>query len=208
MPVRYIEMKGSLIVLEGPDRCGKTTQCRLLADKLPRARVMHFPDRTTPMGQIVNQYLSSNDSTSLQAIHLLFVANRWELMSEMVAELEAGTTLIVDRYSLSGAVYGAASGLNREWCIAVEQGLLRPDVLILLEIDANEQLVRGGFGEERYERAEFQQLVRDEYSNTDLSDWGRSSIRINVGNASPQNLAGDIHHAVSFALSSIGAQNE
>jgi dTMP kinase len=35
-------------------------------------------DRTTPIGQMINSYLSSQSETEDHVIHLLFSANRWE----------------------------------------------------------------------------------------------------------------------------------
>ena len=37
------------------------------------------PDRTTPIGKIINEYLTAGASIDDHAIHLLFSANRWEL---------------------------------------------------------------------------------------------------------------------------------
>lgn len=53
--------------------------------------------------------------------------------------LEGGTHLIVDRYVYSGIAYSAAKGnrhLTREWCSPAEQGLLAPDAVFFLQVDA------------------------------------------------------------------------
>ena len=49
--------RGAFIVLEGVDRCGKSTQARRLVDALD-AEFMCFPDRTTAIGQMINAYLA------------------------------------------------------------------------------------------------------------------------------------------------------
>eukprot|EP00339_Tiarina_fusa_P007103 CAMPEP_0117071170 /NCGR_PEP_ID=MMETSP0472-20121206/50006_1 /TAXON_ID=693140 ORGANISM="Tiarina fusus, Strain LIS" /NCGR_SAMPLE_ID=MMETSP0472 /ASSEMBLY_ACC=CAM_ASM_000603 /LENGTH=88 /DNA_ID=CAMNT_0004794583 /DNA_START=8 /DNA_END=270 /DNA_ORIENTATION=+ len=74
--------RGAFIVFEGVDRCGKTTQVGLLVKHLVQlgiaAIAMRFPDRTTPSGILINQYLQSKSDLDDRAIHLLFSANRWE----------------------------------------------------------------------------------------------------------------------------------
>ena len=43
--------------------------------------VTRFPERTSDIGQMINQYLKNNNDLSDQAVHLLFSANRWEYNS-------------------------------------------------------------------------------------------------------------------------------
>lgn len=74
--------RGALIVVEGLDRSGKTTQVKLLEDRFLKAgkkvKTMRFPDRTTPIGQMIDSYLKSQAQMDDHVIHLLFSANRWE----------------------------------------------------------------------------------------------------------------------------------
>lgn len=71
---------------------------------------MHFPSRTTEIGSTINSYLKNSKELNDQVIHLLFSANRWEFLKEMQDLLNAGTTLVVDRYSYSGVAYSVAKG--------------------------------------------------------------------------------------------------
>lgn len=74
--------RGALIVVEGLDRSGKTTQVKLLEERFLKAgkkvKTMRFPDRTTPIGQMIDSYLKSQAQMDDHVIHLLFSANRWE----------------------------------------------------------------------------------------------------------------------------------
>jgi dTMP kinase len=75
--------RGLLIAIEGGDRCGKSTQCQLVLDYLQAAlgssvQFVKFPERTSAIGRIINEYLQCGRELSNQAIHLLFSANRWE----------------------------------------------------------------------------------------------------------------------------------
>lgn len=85
-PVRTMK-RGALIVFEGVDRCGKTTQTKRLYEYLQLqgvpAELMRFPDRTTITGKIINSYLTNGVDLDDRAIHLLFSANRWEAAKEM-----------------------------------------------------------------------------------------------------------------------------
>lgn len=103
--------RGALIVIEGVDRSGKSTQCRKLVESLKsrnvEAALVTFPDRTTTIGGIIDKYLKQEAHVCDEAIHLLFTANRWEKKSEMEKLLKKGVTLVVDRYSYSGIVYSS-----------------------------------------------------------------------------------------------------
>lgn len=160
---KKIPLRGALIVLEGCDRSGKTTQCKQLVKSLVangrQAKYINFPDRSTECGGLINSYLTNKKDFSDETIHLLFTINRWEAMKTMETLLREGVTLIVDRYSYSGVAFSAAKGLDLDWCKAPEIGLLKPDLVLLLTMTAAAISKRGGFGEERYEVPEFQQRV-------------------------------------------------
>eukprot|EP00128_Syssomonas_multiformis_P014427 Colp12_sorted_trinity150504_noHs@34789 len=155
--------RGSLIVFEGIDRCGKSTQCKRLVESLNAAgkpaELWRFPERTTVIGQQINAYLTNACELDDHVLHLLFSANRWELVNKMKAALNEGKTVVVDRYAYSGVVFSSAKGLDFEWCKNPDSGLPEPDVTIFLEISVEEAMKRGGFGEERYEKREMQEAV-------------------------------------------------
>ncbi|KND86727.1 Thymidylate kinase, partial [Tolypocladium ophioglossoides CBS 100239] len=159
--------RGAFIVLEGLDRSGKTTQVKLLEQRFVEegrpVKVMRFPDRTTPIGQMIDAYLKSDIEMDDHAIHLLFSANRWEAVKQINALLAAGTTIICDRFYHSGIVYSAAKQnpmLSLSWARAPDRGLPRPDLVLFLDLDEAQARARGGWGGEVYEKAEMQRTVR------------------------------------------------
>jgi len=80
------------------------------------------------------------------------------------SDIEAGTTVVIDRYYYSGCVYSAAKNnpsLDLNWTRQPEIGLPRPDVCLFLDISAEDAAKRGGFGEERYETKKMQDRVRE-----------------------------------------------
>lgn len=161
MPV--IGPRGALLVVEGCDRAGKTTQCKKLVETLcslgKKAAYVNFPDRKTESGKLIDAYLTKKSDFSDQGIHLLFTLNRWEARQEMEDKLMDGTTLVVDRYSYSGVAFSAAKGLSLDWCKTPEAGLLRPDLVLYLNLDAEALSKRMGWGDERYDIPEFQRKV-------------------------------------------------
>ena len=103
--------RGALIVFEGCDRVGKTTQIQKLADSLCGDRpvkVFKFPDRSTVIGKLIDEFLQKKKSLDDHVVHLLFSANRWECVEEIKKQVEAGTTVLVDRYVYSGVAYSSA----------------------------------------------------------------------------------------------------
>ena len=61
------------------------------------------------------------------------------------------------------AFSAAKPGLSLDWCKGPDRGLPQPDLVCFLDVSAAEAAQRGGFGEERYEKAEFQARVRKNY---------------------------------------------
>lgn len=163
-------------MLEGLDRSGKTTQCRLLAERLRNDGLavaeMKFPDRTTEIGKMINAYLTNSNTTlNDQAIHLLFSANRWELASQLERLVQEGNIVIVDRYSYSGAAFSSAKGLDLKWCQAPDDGLLEPDKVIFLDVDEDTAAKRGGYGDEIYETQSMQRRVREQFQLLRQPGW-------------------------------------
>jgi len=163
--------RGAFIVLEGVDRCGKTTQCGRLMKRLLSmsitATALRFPNRDTVIGKLINDYLQSKESNvDDRAIHLLFSANRWEAVSDLADTLSNGTTIICDRYAYSGVAFSSAkkeSNLSIDWCKGPDVGLIAPDAVIYLDLDQEEAELRGGYGAERYEKKDLQIRVRQRF---------------------------------------------
>ena len=159
--------RGALIVLEGCDRSGKSTQAGFIVDYLRkkgfRAEKMNFPERSTQVGQVINSYLKGQIDAPDEVIHLLFSANRWEHSERIKEKLQGGISLVVDRYAHSGAAYTGAKGLDQEWCCNPDRGLPKPDLVVFLDVRPSKSAERSGFGNERYENIVFQQDVYKAY---------------------------------------------
>ncbi|GAX21444.1 dTMP kinase [Fistulifera solaris] len=169
--------RGAFFLLEGVDRCGKTTQCQRLLQRLLQAGIaataMRFPNRTTSTGQLIDSYLQQTSNMDDRAIHLLFSANRWESADMIVEQLKAGTSIVCDRYAYSGVAFSASKdNMDLEWCQAPDRGLPAPDCVIFLDMSTEQAEERGGYGQERYEKREMQQRVRQRFQELSQLDDG------------------------------------
>lgn len=78
-----LSSRGIFVALEGADRTGKTTQANLLVKALNKLTnkqtlLFKFPDRETPIGKHIHEYLTSEHVINSSALHLLFTANRFK----------------------------------------------------------------------------------------------------------------------------------
>ncbi|KAK8017386.1 thymidylate kinase [Apiospora rasikravindrae] len=170
-------VRGAFIVFEGMDRAGKTTQAKLLQQRCIEegrdVKFMRFPDRTTPIGQMIDAYLKGQTEIEDHVIHLLFSANRWEALKNIQTTLAAGVSVICDRYYHSGIVYSAAKQnptLPLGWAKAPEVGLPRPDLVLFLDLEESVARERGGWGGEVYEKGEMQRRVRELFWGLSMGD--------------------------------------
>merc|ERR1712141_47793 len=209
--------RGALIIFEGCDRSGKTTQCQRMVKHLsetlpmvndqPSTIMMRFPDRSTNIGKTINAYLGGKSNLDDHVVHLLFAANRWEMKKEMESALEQGQHVIVDRYSFSGIAFSSAKegmpeypssvGMSIEWCKQPERGLPKPDLVCFLDVSPDEAAKRGGYGEERYEKKNFQARVRENYKKLfDDSYWRQ----INTDSKSQDEVFKEIKDAIEDVI--------
>ena len=131
--------EGQIIVLEGIDKAGKGTQCKLLQNDIIKAgfncKILDFPDYSTPIGKEIRLLLDGRRSYSKEVQHMLLSVNRWEKKEEIETMLQNGTIIIMDRYYQSNIVYGLSNGLDINWLINLDKGLPKENIVIILEID-------------------------------------------------------------------------
>lgn len=163
--------RGALVVFEGLDRSGKSTQANLLENYLPNSKLYAFPYTKTPCGAIINQYLNSYLQISAHSLHLLFSANRWELQTQIVNDLVQGQTVILDRYYHSGFVYSQANGLPRPWIYMADIGLPAPDHVFFMDIDPKIASTRRDYGKHKYENIQYQYEVQKNYYSYVQNNW-------------------------------------
>jgi dTMP kinase len=207
--------RGAFIVLEGLDRCGKTTQVSSLASylsngkpngKQAEVKAMNFPDRSTMIGGMINGYLKSDCEMSDNCIHLLFSTNRWEAATGIVEALKAGTHVICDRYAYSGVAFTAAKNnatAPYEWCKSPDVGLPRPDAVLFLTVSEQVQEARGSYGDERYETTAMQRQVRKLFDRLQADDEGSVPWVVVNADETIENVTRAIESAVDQVLDDV-----
>ncbi|MGH9998053.1 MAG: dTMP kinase, partial [Nitrososphaeraceae archaeon] len=139
--------KGKIIVIEGIDKAGKTTQAKLLQKKLRSKCVrFDFPDYSTPVGKEIKQFLDGKRGYSDEVKMILLSANRWEKKAEIQRVIGKGTTIIMNRYYQSNLVYGISKGLKLDWLLALDKGLPRADLVLVIDIKTNTLVTRSKNG--------------------------------------------------------------
>lgn len=127
--------KGKIIVFEGIDKAGKTTQAKLLEKKLGSKCVrIDFPDYSTPVGKEIKQFLDGKKNYPDEVKMMLLSANRWEKKGEIEKMLSKGTTVIMNRYYQSNLVYGISKGLKLDWLLSLDKGMPKADLVIVIDI--------------------------------------------------------------------------
>ena len=131
--------KGKVIVLEGTDKAGKTTQSRMLAEAIKVLGkvcvVLDFPDYTTSIGLEIRAFLDNRRDYPAETKHLLFSANRWEKKQEIESMVENGTIVVMNRYWQSNLIYGAANGMDADWLLKLDKGLPKEDLVIVILVN-------------------------------------------------------------------------
>lgn len=128
-----------LIIIEGSDKAGKSTQTQMLSDGLRKdglmIATMSFPDYSTNVGKEIKAFLHGEKEYPIEVRHMLLSANRWEKKAEIEKMLKENDAVILNRYYQSNLVYGVASGLRLEWLQSLDAGLPKEDVVVVLDVN-------------------------------------------------------------------------
>ena len=168
--------KGAFISFEGIDGCGKSTQVKLLLEKLDKEDIacslVREPGGTQVSEEIRSVLLKTRtENISSRAEALLMTASRAQLTKEKIKPaLKDGICIIADRYKDSTLAYqGGGRGINIEYLIELNNFAtydLDPDLTILIDISSVEAKNRSVVSDlDRIESAglEFQEEVRNLY---------------------------------------------
>ena len=142
-----------LVVLEGLDGAGKSTQVKklrtYLESQLGSLEYIHFPRYDAPVyGDLISRFLrgdfGSNETVPPQLVALLFAEDRHGAAPEMKEILNSGGNMLLDRYVYSNIAYQCAKLTDaeeaerlREWIFNTEYinfDLPKPDLNIFLDV--------------------------------------------------------------------------
>lgn len=142
-----------LVVLEGLDGSGKSTQVKrlrtYLENKYKILEYIHFPRYDSPVyGELIGKFLrggfGSIENVHPQLVALLYAEDRHRAVPQMEAALKAGGVVLLDRYVYSNIAYQCAKISDdtereelRKWIFDTEYGsfhLPKPDLNIFLDV--------------------------------------------------------------------------
>jgi dTMP kinase len=165
--------RGLLIVFEGIDGCGKSTQLRMLAERL-RARgasVVETKEPTNgPVGKRIREMAQSGNAVAPEEELAWFIEDRREhVRDKLEPELAKGSIILCDRYWLSTVAYQGARGFATDEIMRNSEAEFPiPDLALIFEITADEGLARvnarGGMSEPVFEEIEFQKKVEKNFA--------------------------------------------
>ena len=176
---------GRLIVFEGGEGTGKSTQLRRLADALAQRGIQHRslrePGGTTLGTEVRRILLHVEDEIEPRAEALLFMASRAQLVArEIRPALERGEWVLLDRFFLSTYAYQIAGRSLPEAEVREANrfatGGLVPHLTLLLTLPVREGLARAAGRSGAYDRIEatgeaFHRRVAEAFTQFARPEW-------------------------------------
>ena len=168
--------KNHFITFEGIDGSGKSTQAKILVEKLQSLNIetlfLREPGGTSISEEIRSVLLNNReDEMSSRSEALLMCASRAQLTKDIISPaLKAGKWIIADRYADSTLAYqGGGRGLNLDWLIKLNQFAtygIEPNLTFYIDIEPEVGFQRRkGLSFDRIESAglDFQNDIRQKY---------------------------------------------
>jgi dTMP kinase len=180
-------VRGRLVVFEGGEGVGKSTQLARLSARLAAAGIAHRtfrePGGTRVGDRIRDLLLHSADALDARTEAALFIASRAELVATAVRPaLARGEHVLLDRFLLSTYAYQIhgrelPSDVVRSANMLATNGLV-PDLTLILALDAGAGLARAGArgAADRIERADggFHERVAAAFTRFATPGWQRA----------------------------------
>ena len=192
-------MIGVLVNLEGIDGCGKSTQSKLLLEKLEgegeKVIILKEPTKR-PHGQKLWDVLHGKRKATNEEILELFVLDRIQHVEEKIQPaLDDGTVILMDRYYYSSMAYQVAGGIDVEEIREKHVFAPKPDIVLIFDLPVSIALerVKGHSNADEFEKEEHLEKVREAYL-----DLGNDPlVRIVDATGTPEEIFGNVWKSVS-----------
>lgn len=204
--------KNFFIAFEGLDGSGKSTQVKLLSDKLKKEGhkvYTTFEPTDSFIGKIVRDIFKHKIEADHKTIAALFLADRLNHLQNktigILKQMEEGYTVISDRYYFSSYAYHGTH-VDIDWVIKANSlcaELLRPDLNIFVDVPPDicmQRLNKGRNAIELYEDLENLHSVKGKYFEAFDKLEHVENIFITNGNRSPEIIFNDIWNKVDILL--------
>ena len=162
-----MQKRGAFIVIEGLDGSGKTTQARLLVQRLQSSHNAVYTTEPScgKIGCFIRDrclYEEKRLDSTVEA--LLFAADRVEhVQNEVLPALNEGRLVVSDRYLYSSLAYQGSAGVNIVWINAINKPALKPDLAVFIDVGPEIVLKRLNRKKSIMETLETQEKVREIY---------------------------------------------
>jgi dTMP kinase len=156
--------RGRLVVFEGVDGSGKSTQLRLLAEQLRESHVAHIVTKEPTdgrWGRKIRAMARSGEVIAPEEELRWFLEDRREHVATVLRPgIDAGQVVLSDRYYLSTVAYQGARGFDPQQLLAqAEAEFPLPDLALIFELDPDAGLARvqarGDAAEPAFEESAF-----------------------------------------------------
>ncbi len=204
--------KTKFIALEGIDGSGKSTQAKLLAEKMLQnghSVYQTFEPTDSFIGCFIRDILKGNKKADDKTIAGLFVADRLNhVLNEqdgMLKQLADGNHVISDRYYFSSYAYHGTH-MDLQWVIDANRlaaEALKPTLTLFIDVTAEvsmNRIKKNRESAELYETLENLNNVRTKYFEAFELTKGKENIVIIDGNRSEQEIANDVWNCVQQYL--------
>ncbi len=168
--------KGILIAIEGIDGAGKSTQAKILKEKLKNKGfpVLLLKEPTTSRwGKKIKELSKKKNSINPRKELELFVKDRkYNVKSNIIPALKSKKIVIIDRYYISTIAYQGARGIDKEFIKETNEKFApKPDITIILDIEPGESLSRIKREKEfLFEEENFLKEVRKNFLETKINN--------------------------------------
>ena len=192
-------MIGVLVNLEGIDGCGKSTQSKLLLEKLEgegeKVIILKEPTKR-PHGQKLWDMLHGKRKATNEEILELFVLDRKQHVKEKIQPaLDSEAVVLMDRYYYSSMAYQVAGGIDVEEIREKHEFAPKPDVVLIFDLPVSVALerVKGHSDADEFEKEEHLENVREAYLNLENDPL----VRIVDATGTPEEIFGNVWKLVS-----------
>lgn len=195
--------QGLLIVFEGIDGTGKSTQVQRVAQALASQNIETVALREPTdgvHGREIRRMAAEGRADATRELALFMDDRREDVQQNILPALARGAVVLLDRYYYSTMAYQGARGLDARQILAENETFApAPDLLVIMELPVEEALRRvkasRSAGPDEFEHAEYLALVKQHFDRIDHPNLLRLDAR-----QTPEDLARQVVAAIQSLL--------